>query len=335
MVRESRALCAFLLSILVVSSGATCVAQEIAAFNNERYNLPALASAQTLQSILDHPDATWIVARVSPRPNEALSEETAPNRPFLTRYGGACALVAIVSGKADTQVDHYLAQRTEGRWIDSRTPPDPLWSGQDVTVIGRVDHIDGKTVTFGEVSVIPRDWGKQVKPAVEYLRTHRSLLKNVPKEDGTDLATLLKGDNSFLAVAAFRTLVAKTPVDPTLAYAFTSQDPTTKSVYSYLLLETGATKSPEAIGELFAQEIHMAKTAQSLRPIGLGAAIVAREWGNSGPGPVALAVLQTIRNHPATGSGAATDPYLSALFGWVEKYVKLPSNIKGLDKQHD
>jgi hypothetical protein len=172
---------------------------------------------------IDSPGAqTWAVVRIKPAADSGsgfvrdayLNVDTGKmvygaHPTVVERYSGTVDVLASLAGAPEASYTYHWEQPLRIIDVGPPTPPDvasyPFIIGGTFVCQIDTDLHGGKE--FSPHYQIPDDWVKWAQPALAYIRAHHQMLFS-PRQasDRTTLKGLTKGDNPFLAIAAFRTL---------------------------------------------------------------------------------------------------------------------------------
>jgi hypothetical protein len=126
---------------------------------------------------------------------------------------------------------------------------------------------------FGPVRLLLQGWQEYPGPAFEFAATHPSVMADnqVTPAEVTQLKQMLSEKNKFLAVLAFRALVAAGRMEPNLAgNQLTNAEANLAAVYTYLVLASTA-GDPHHLSQKLIDLTRTTHDVTKLRSIALGA----------------------------------------------------------------
>jgi hypothetical protein len=171
---------------------------------------------------------------------------------------------------------------------------------------------------FESVHVIPRGWETSIGPAYESFKQSSQLFAtpSLPSHDA-ELLEMLHGENSVVAVMAFRTLAENEKIDITsVKDALGQSEGYRQAAFVYLMLLQPGQIDESALFSELATGIDAASAPEGLRPMAI--AIVAAGFLQPDlrmPQSLGPKVLSSVRDRSTRlRAGAAPDPYLQVVF---------------------
>lgn len=296
-----------------------------------------MSSLNVLRAILDDPKGAWVAATIERDPPGTQDRYIQHVGSMVTRFGGRCEIVARLSPRqgAAPAVNRYLVEQRAPYHGPGRGDFDPLLSG-GADIIARITHVENRVATFDHVFVIPSGWAHDAAGALEYLARHPALLTPTPRSNAPEEMTkLIRGNNRFLAVAAFRAMAASDSANPAIGDALLHAKGLLQATEAYLLM-VGAAKAPTVVASGIDRAVRSATSIAELGPIALAADAAVRTYGR---GPVRTAGAKAMDLVDARRSAfrpATQDRYLSAIRRDVDQHLRPsrsqkmdPTNVKG------
>lgn len=262
------------------------------------------------------PNAVWVVARVRPATTAAGSDNAPPDHSLLPSYTGTCEIIDVLGGELPQPITQYVysppAQFAAGFTYDPLRPQSRGVSGG--TVVASVNSTAKQTVRFRNVTTVPDAWAREVRPALEYLKSH----PNTPnpasaKVDSEEIRALVDSGNPLLRIVGFRNELAAIGASSQWFGQFSTADPLLQSIYGYLALcQAGRAKLD--VERHLRDWVADRNNSQALRPLTLSSAACATESGTGEPRAVALRLFAQMKSRFRSLGLQEPDPYFYAAF---------------------